>query len=664
MRDEIQVLSALSAEPRGDVTASRDIPGEDNPSRQFSRRDLLKGGVLAAAGLTAAGAFAACSPNSSAPATLAPIGTPAEDRVTTELPIPNTYDPDRPDANEYEVDALVIGGGYAGLNAAYTLKQAGKNVMILDKGRPGFSGQSPWPGTFNYFDPDIDGDKTAYLETVRYGSEYLGNLDWINVWIEESKPMKERIESWGVLDMYPQMFETEYWETRDHYGYRDNIVGSHFRQPKMVEMLDNNGIPWLQHVMVTNIVVQGGKCVGAVGFQFTTGEYITVHAKAVILAAGNGCIIPTGHPIGNNTFDSEWMAYQLGLGISGKEFEDFHSHNSFAPGCNWIGSDSRFFDPNFLCGGPVTIDNVKTAKEACDSNNPKNPTYPDGLPYIDTMPLSMEKPSKISAQSSVYGTNPDEVRIGKAITPYVRMEGPVGATGMCLHLASGVFCGLDDLEGYTGIPGLWVAGDGTQWTSPDGANYSMAGSSNGFTSCFCSICGDHAGKAAAAYSDTISLEKISAENYGKAIEEIEQPLNNLYGYSPMWARDVLQGIMGPFWIMRNKSEEMLSAALTQVMYMKENVSDNLLARNGHYLRLCHEVKHKIQASELKLRAALARKESRGANFFRLDYPSRNDDEYLGYFVQKKGSGKEPEMTFVPAKKEWTAAGIPTDYKLD
>jgi succinate dehydrogenase/fumarate reductase flavoprotein subunit len=178
-----------------------------------------------------------------------------------------------------------------------------------------------------------------------------------------------------------------------------------------------------------------------------------------------------------------------------------------------------------------------------------------------------------------------------------------------------------------------------------------------------SIEGDHAGKAACAYSDKVVLKRISDADIAKAKEEIEQPLTLKTGFSPTWARDVLQGIMAPYWVMKNKSEATLTAALTQVEYMQKNVAPRLLARNGHGLRLCHEMKHKINACELKLRAALARKESRGANFYREDYPKRNDAEWSKYILQQKGPDGKPTMSLVPIKREWTAAGIPADFEF-
>jgi succinate dehydrogenase/fumarate reductase flavoprotein subunit len=595
------------------------------------------------------------------PATNASAEELEKERVTEELPITDTYEYDRLDQTDYQVDVLVIGCGYAGLNAAYAAKQAGKDVLVVDKGRPGYSGQSPWPGTFNFIDPELGDDTTAFRENMRYTSEYTGNLDWIDAWIADSAAMEKRISGWGILDQYPQMFKTEYWETRDYYGYRDNVVGDHERRTKFVKVLDDNGIPWLQHVMMTNLIVQDGRCVGAMGFQFTTGDIVSVSAKAVVCAAGNGCVTPIGHPLGDNSFDGEYMCYQLGLPIGGKEYEDFHTHQSFAAGNHWVGSDSRFFDPDFLCGGATTVADVSRSKYKCDNEITKEPTNPDGLAYFDVQPQSTEIPTKSGATSINYGINPDDPRSGKLITPYVTFDAPGAAPGMCLHLASGVWCGFGDTQGKTDVAGLYVAGDGMDMIAPDGGNYATG---NGFTSCFCSINGDHAGAAAAEYADTVELETITQDNYDAVVAEIEQPLTLETGFSPEWGRDVLQGIMAPYWVLKNKTEETLNAALTQVVYMRDHCADKFLARNGHQLRLCHEMKHKLNACELKLRAALYRKESRGANFYRDDYPDRDDDHFRGFILQTKDPDSDtPKIEFVEAKAEWGKDGIPSDYEV-
>ena len=76
--------------------------------KSISRRDFLRG----MAGLTAATAVTAIA---GVPAAFAEGEAETVERVTTELPIPEV---EAPAKTEYECDVLVIGGGFAGLNAA------------------------------------------------------------------------------------------------------------------------------------------------------------------------------------------------------------------------------------------------------------------------------------------------------------------------------------------------------------------------------------------------------------------------------------------------------------------------------------------------------------------------------------------------------------------
>jgi succinate dehydrogenase/fumarate reductase flavoprotein subunit len=52
----------------------------------------------------------------------------------------------------------------------------------------------------------------------------------------------------------------------------------------------------------------------------------------------------------------------------------------------------------------------------------------------------------------------------------------------------------------------------------------------------------------------------------------------------------------------------------------------MIARDGHELRMAHEVKNMLLNAEMKLRSGLYREESRGTHF-REDFPARNDKEW-------------------------------------
>ncbi|MCD7857182.1 MAG: hypothetical protein LUG55_05190 [Clostridiales bacterium] len=109
--------------------------------------------------------------------------------------------------------------------------------------------------------------------------------------------------------------------------------------------------------------------------------------------------------------------------------------------------------------------------------------------------------------------------------------------------------------------------------------------------------------------------------------------------------------MAPYWVSVAKSEATLQAALVQVQYMKEHVVPRLSACTSHDLRLCIEVKHKVQSAELKLRASLARQESRG-NTYRTDFPYRDDANFLCFLTQKKDADGAATLEKVPVPEEW------------
>ncbi len=567
---------------------------------------------------------------------------------TMELPIPKSIP--CPYQAAYSADVIVVGCGFAGLNAAVSAKEAGRSVLVIDKGRPGYSGLSPWPSSFRWFDPERGDQEEAYKRAMSLGGDYLSNLNWYQQWIQESKGIYRRLTDWGILAQYPKASEAgNYYKNEDFVGYRETF-DRFDRRKKWIEVLNRYEIPYLEHTMVTDTILENGSVCGVMAFHVPSGKVIAASAKAVILATGSGSYKPTGYPTGGDTFDGEYMAYQLGLPIAGKEFEDFHATPASAPGNVFLDNHWQYLENIWLCGGDITPGGEEKyasskgnamvmgrVKKAVFGMNPA-----DGSEIQDVATANFTR----RGGSAAYETDAEEVRSGKMSSPVAASDLPGAAVGMCSHLTSGVFCGLYELDGGTAIPGLYVAGDGTHATSPSGAAYPCG---VGFTSCFCSIDGDHAGRAAASYAKTAQPHPISAEVIAEKTAEITAPLSMQSGFDPNWARDVLHSIMAPYWISVAKTEATLQAALVQVVYMRDHVVPRLCARSGHDLRLCMEMKHKVLSAEMKLRAGIARRESRG-NHYRSDIPYRDDENFLCYItLQKRDGGMEIEKIPVPAQ---------------
>jgi succinate dehydrogenase/fumarate reductase flavoprotein subunit len=182
-----------------------------------------------------------------------------------------------------------------------------------------------------------------------------------------------------------------------------------------------------------------------------------------------------------------------------------------------------------------------------------------------------------------------------------------------------------------------------------GANYTPG---QGGSTSVSHIQGRRSAKAACAYLDREHPDpQIDHAQIDSLTEEILAPSKRKKGFNPRWACDVLQSIMAPWWVQLVKSEDSLKAALLQVGYLRDKVIPLLVAWNPHDLRLCHEVTHKVLDAEMKLRAGLERKESRGTSY-RSDYPYRDDKNFLCYITLTRGKDGEMVVAKVPVKEEW------------
>lgn len=553
---------------------------------------------------------------------------------------------------EYRADVIVVGCGFAGLNAAVTAKGSGASVIVIDKGKPGYSGLSPWPSSFRWFDPERGDVAEAYRAAIREGGDYISNLDWYERWIEESKGIYERLSAWGILAQYPKASEAgDFYVREDFVGYRETF-DRFDRHKKWIKVLQDHDIPWLEHTMVTDVLTQEGKVNGVVAMHVPSGQILCVNGKAVILATGGGSYKPTGYPTGGDTFDGEYIAYNMGLPIAGKEFEDFHQTSATAPGNVFLDNHWQYLENIWLCGGDVNMENASdyasTKGNIMVMGRVKKAIY--GVPAADGREIQDVAAASYTRRggSQVYGADAEEVRSGKMSTPVAQSVLGGAATGMCCHLTSGVFCGIHESEGASDIPGLFVAGDGIHATCPSGAAYPCG---VGFTSCFTSIDGTHAGKAASEYASKSVIAPVSAQVLAEKTDEITGPLRLENGFDPNWARDVLHSIMAPYWVSVAKTERTLQAALVQVEYMRDNVVPKLMARTSHDLRLCIEMKHKVLSAEMKLRAGLARQESRG-NHYRADIPYRDDERFLCYLTVRKGEKGEMCVGKATLPEEW------------
>ncbi|MCI2048832.1 MAG: FAD-binding protein [Lachnospiraceae bacterium] len=569
-----------------------------------------------------------------------------------ELKIPEV---EKPLKTEYHCDVLVVGCGWAGLNAAVAAKETGSDVIVVDKGTPGFSGMSAFSSSHQWFDADFGDDLDACLKEMQIGNEYIANLDWYRQWAKYSKMIAGRLLEWGILTQYPSGEDSGHyvdgdWRHDDLRGYREEFA-VYDRRNKWIETLDRFSIPWLSRIMITDVLEQNGQTVGAIGFHVPSGEIMVFKAKSVILCMGGGSFKPAGFPTGCDSFDSDWIGYRHGLPIVGKEFDDFHFCASYAPG-NVLSCNSwQYLENIWLCGGDIREQRIMGRARGITGSLlvPRINACLNGL-----MPYARTDTVKSTGRGKSSSEDPKDLRIGKWTSPLPKGDAYGAAVGMQLHLGCGIYCGIDDLEGKTSLAGLWVAGDGCNGSCVSGSSYL---NSTGFTSNFCSVQGYIAGKAASKYASSSPLTEPSEELLEAERNEILRPLQTKQGFSPNWARDQLAAMMSPYWVTIVKTDRSLRNTLAVIEEFRDEVVPKIIARSPHELRLVHEMYHKTLCAEMKLRASLERKESRGYHY-RADYPYR-DDHYLCYIAIEKGD-EGMRTRQIDIKPEWKGS-VGEDY---
>ena len=100
--------------------------------------------------------------------------------------------------NRLEADVLVIGGGIAGCFAAIKAREQGAEVILVDKGFAGKSGQSPYARGFMAFNPAWGHKLGAWMDYINKTSEYVNDRYWTEVTIQESYARYQDLVSWGV----------------------------------------------------------------------------------------------------------------------------------------------------------------------------------------------------------------------------------------------------------------------------------------------------------------------------------------------------------------------------------------------------------------------------------------------------------------------------------
>ena len=533
--------------------------------------------------------------------------------------------------NRLEADVLVIGGGIAGCFAAIKAREQGAEVILVDKGFAGKSGQTPYARGFMAFNPDWGHNLDVWMDYINKTSEYVNNRYWTEITIKESYARYQDLVSWGVQFKKDQ--DGQPVRRLAPPGVTDLLEIDEENRGEYALILRKrvlkSGVKILDRITVTELSKQDGRIVGAVGMPPESYDLYAFLAKTTILCVGGCGLKPAAYPpIVQLTADGEAMAYRAGAEILGKEFVDTHSARTDTPiGIpNMLGRNKDVPDGMKVLIGPRR---GKPERNAVGEKIPDRPAEAShyGYTYLEREFIAHAGRAPITAPTP----DGDREVVGGA------------CLGMSLRKADGLWPA--DTNCGSSLPGLYAAGDALG-NMQNGAVYALPGSALAGSA----VTGTIAGVAAAKEALQMGKLMVDEEEIARARQVVFAPRERQGGFSPRWVTQLLKNTMMPYFISYIKKGERLQATLTIVEFMQEHLVPMLFARDPHELRLAHEAKNMVLSAEMRLRSALLRTESRG-NHYREDCPRRDDPNWLAWIKIKEEQGKM-KLIKVPVPEEW------------
>ena len=227
-------------------------------------------------------------------------------------------------------DVLVVGAGGAGLRAAIEASGAGAKVGVVCKSLLGKAHTVMAEGGVAAAMANVDDRdnwRVHFADTMR-GGQYLNNWRMAELHAKEAPDRVRELEAWGAL----------FDRTKDGKILQRNFGGH--RYPRLAHVGDRTGLEMIRTLQdhgihsgmevhmectVLTLLTDSGRIAGAFGYEREKGLFILWRAKAVVLATGG---IGRAYKITSNSWeytgDGHALAYRAGAELSDMEFVQFH----------------------------------------------------------------------------------------------------------------------------------------------------------------------------------------------------------------------------------------------------------------------------------------------------------------------------------------------------
>jgi fumarate reductase (CoM/CoB) subunit A len=217
--------------------------------------------------------------------------------------------------NIIDSDILIIGTGIAGLSAALKASGAGKRVVVVSKAAVGKVTNTILGGGLFTFATDTF-PAQAHLKKTMESGRMINNPVMVEHMVNLA-PSRVR----NLIDMG---LKGQFHET----GFRcrtSGYLGGPHLSSVLVNACRKAEIEFLEHIMVTDLLVDGDECRGAVGFHKQSGKIFGFKSDAVLLTTGGaGAIYTHTDNAPGATGDGYALMMEAGLELIDMEFVQFY----------------------------------------------------------------------------------------------------------------------------------------------------------------------------------------------------------------------------------------------------------------------------------------------------------------------------------------------------
>ncbi|MDQ1473054.1 MAG: succinate dehydrogenase / fumarate reductase, flavoprotein subunit [Bryobacterales bacterium] len=580
-----------------------------------------------------------------------------------------------PEYQTHPYDVLIIGAGGAGLRAAVEAAASGVKVGVVCKSLLGKAhtvmAEGGVAAALGNVD-DRDNWKVHFSDTMR-GGQYLNNWRMAELHAQEAPARVRELEAWGAL----------FDRTTDGKILQRNFGGH--RYPRLAHVGDRTGLEMIRTLQdhgihsgmdvhmectVLSLVMDSGRVAGAFGYDREKGHFILWPAKAVVLATGG---IGRAFKVTSNSWeytgDGHSLAYRAGAELLDMEFVQFHPTGMVWPmsvrgilvteGVRGEGGVLRNSEgKRFMFDDIPDLYKAQTADSEEEgwryTQGDKNARRPPELLTRDHVARCINREVKAGRGSPHGGVFLDIAWIKQHIpkaADHIKRKLPsmyhqfkqladidITAVPMEVGPTTHYMMGGVRVDGDTQmstVPGLFAAGEVA--AGLHGANR-LGGNSLSDLLVF----GKRAGEFAAKFANENpagAIDDAQIQDTAKtALEPFDRGPAGENPYQIQYElQDNMQELVG---IVRLESEMQL--ALEVVAGLKKRAVRAGIAGHRQYNNGWHtamDLENLLTISEAITRAALMRKESRGAQF-RDDYPEKSADWAKHNIIVRKGDTGE------------------------